>query len=101
MIEDCLRRDPAFARVLASSVGTTTTSEISTLQTSKAPFLILHGGRERIVKLDFLEKLAKELPSVYMGKVQIVPTAGHTPQFESPQEFNKIMLDFAHSVFKP
>jgi pimeloyl-ACP methyl ester carboxylesterase len=101
MIQDCLRRDPEFARVLASSVGTTALSEIATLKTSQTPFLIIHGDRERIVKLDFLEKLATELPSVYQGKVKIVPSAGHPPQFEAPEEFNRITLDFANSVFKP
>lgn len=96
---DCMRRDPVFAAVLAGSVGDTQTSEIKLLRQLGVPTLIMHGAEERLIKHEFLDGLAAELPNAYKGAVQVIDGAGHTPQFERPEEFNRIMKEFADSVF--
>lgn len=100
MVQDCLRRDPAFARVLSASVGGTTVSEIALLRDSRVPFLLMHGAEERLIHQSFLEGLAKELPSVFGGRVEVIAGSGHTPSFEKPEAFSLVLLEFAHSVFK-
>lgn len=101
MVTDCLRRDPVFASTLQSSLPSSTTSEIALLKSSAVPLLILHGSSERLVKVEFLEKLAKELPNVYKRQVVEIVGSGHTPSWEKPEEFGRAMAEFAESVFGP
>jgi len=64
---------------------------ISKLGTITAPTLITWGQQDRILPLAHAHIAAKKIPS---ARLHIFDRCGHMPQFEHPEEFNKLVLDF-------
>ena len=65
------------------------------LRRVKAPALILHGERDRLVPLRLGNRLADALPE---ADYRVLPDVGHVPQFEAPQTTRRAVLDFLESV---
>jgi len=68
-----------------------TGSLISKLGTITTPTLIFWGQQDRILPLTHAHIAAKKIPN---AKLHIFDRCGHMPQFEHPEEFNKLVLDF-------
>ncbi|MFJ8630308.1 alpha/beta fold hydrolase [Streptomyces sp. NPDC093568] len=59
------------------------------------PLLTVNGGLEPDDMLTAAERLTT---TVRHGRAEIVDGVGHYPNLEKPQEFNRILLDFLHSL---
>ena len=55
------------------------------------PTLVIAGTRDRIFSLDVLAEVSQVIPQ---AQFHIIPDAGHSPYFETPEEFNKVVGDF-------
>jgi pimeloyl-ACP methyl ester carboxylesterase len=101
MIQDVLRRDPEFSRVLPTSIMSSDVNELDILRKMDRPFLLGHGKDERVIRGDYLDNLAAsgELKTLWEGKVTVFEKAGHTPQLENPKAFNAAIAGFAKHCF--
>jgi 3-oxoadipate enol-lactonase len=61
------------------------------LKTFKLPTLIIHGACDQLAPLSEAELTKSYLPH---ASLEIIPTAGHLPNLEQPQIFNKIIKTF-------
>jgi len=70
--------------------------EVEIILGLKVPLAIVHGAEEQIVDLGYLQRL--NAPTLWRGAVQVIAGAGHAPQWEQPQAFDKVLDDFASSL---
>ncbi|MGY8664459.1 alpha/beta hydrolase [Bradyrhizobium sp. UFLA05-109] len=70
--------------------------EAEIVRNLKIPLAIVHGREEQIVDLGYLQRLAA--PTLWRGEVQVIDGAGHAPQWEKAEAFNKLLDEFASSV---
>ena len=62
----------------------------------KIPLAIIHGAHDKLINLEYIKKL--NIPSLWKNEVQIIKDAGHSPQWETPDEFNSILEEFVKGV---
>lgn len=65
--------------------------EDSKVTSIKARTLLIWGRNDRILPLEFGERLQKALPG---SSLVVIKKCGHVPQLEKPAEFNRILLKF-------
>lgn len=70
--------------------------EVEIVRGLNVPLAIVHGAEEQIVDLGYLQQL--NAPTLWRGEVQVIPGAGHAPQWERAQAFDNILDAFASSV---
>lgn len=70
--------------------------EVALVAGLKVPLAILHGAEEQIVDLDYLRRLSA--PTLWRQAVQVIDKSGHTPQWEQPEAFAKLLDEFASGV---
>ncbi len=70
--------------------------EIEIVANLKQPLAVLHGAEEQLINSAYFKALT--MPSLWRGEVQMIAGSGHTPQWETPDFFNKLMGDFIDSV---
>jgi pimeloyl-ACP methyl ester carboxylesterase len=59
------------------------------------PVLLIWGARDPLVPLRYAEAMLQEMPHAHIA---VVPRAGHVPQWENPDYFNKALLTFLREV---
>jgi pimeloyl-ACP methyl ester carboxylesterase len=65
------------------------------LRRVRAPALILHGDRDRLVPIRLGNRLAEALPT---ADYRVLADVGHVPQFEAPQTTREAVLRFLETV---
>ena len=70
--------------------------EAALVRDLKIPLAIVQGAEEQIVDLDYLRRLTA--PTLWRGEVQVIEGSGHTPQWEQPEAFEKLLDAFASSL---
>lgn len=60
------------------------------------PLAILHGRGDALCNGRYLEGLT--IPTLWRGRVQTLAHASHTPQWEEPGPFNRLVDEFAQSL---
>ena len=65
------------------------------LRRVRAPTLILHGDRDKLVPIRFGNRLAEALPT---AEYRVLADVGHVPQFEAPQTTREAVLGFLERV---
>ncbi len=60
-------------------------------QVSDIPTLLLWGDRDGAVYLSSAQQLMERLHHV---ELQVIPTAGHLPYEELPEQFNQLAIEF-------
>ncbi len=70
--------------------------EVAIVRDLGIPLAIVHGAGEQIVDLDYLRRLSA--PTLWRGEVQVIEHAGHTPQWEQAEAFDKLLDAFASSL---
>jgi pimeloyl-ACP methyl ester carboxylesterase len=70
--------------------------EVEIVRHLKIPLAIVQGSEEQIVDLGYLQRLPA--PTLWRGQVQLVEGAGHAPQWEKAEAFDRIVDEFASSV---
>ena len=91
--EDMRRTNGRARETLGLSVGEGKyTDEVTIVANLKKPLAIVHGENDTLVNLTYLKDLC--IPNLWQSEIQIVPDAGHTPQWEQPERFNRLLMKF-------
>jgi pimeloyl-ACP methyl ester carboxylesterase len=91
--EDLLRTDGRARKHLIESVMSGAfRDEIAIVRNLKAPLAVLQGGEEQLVNGAYFASLP--MPTLWRGAVQTIPSAGHTPQWETPHAFDALLEAF-------
>ena len=98
---DAFDRDPSMAflyRILSGinpPIGDTGTGDMeispSRLDGYDIPTLMISGGGDRIFPPGMLEDVSKVIPG---AQLHSIAQAGHSPYFETPEEFNRVVREF-------
>ena len=92
-LEDVLRTDGrARSNLGASLVTGGARDEGAVVRDLKVPLAVLHGGEEQLVNGRYFGSVA--MPTLWRGAVQMIPDAGHTPQWETPEVFDALIEAF-------
>jgi pimeloyl-ACP methyl ester carboxylesterase len=92
-MEDVLRTDGrARSRLGASAVSGGFRDEADVARDLKVPLAVLHGCEEQLVNGKYFGSLA--MPTLWRSAVQVIPGAGHTPQWETPEAFDALAAAF-------
>ena len=91
---DDMRRTDGRARdALGISTGERNyKDELAVVADLKKPLAIVHGESEQVVNLSYLRGI--NMSTLWRGEIQIIPGAGHTPQWEQPERFNRLLMEF-------
>ena len=89
----CYARTGGRAAILgpASSAGEDR-DEGAVVRDLKVPLAVLHGDEEQLVNGRYFGSVA--MPTLWRGAVQMIPDAGHTPQWETPKVFDALIEAF-------
>ena len=92
-LQDALRTDGRARSGLGSSVeGGLYRDEVAIVRDLSAPLAVLHGGDEQLVNGQYFGSVA--MPSLWRSAVQMIPYAGHAPQWETPKAFDALIEAF-------
>ena len=92
-LEDVLRTDGRARSNLGASVRSgRARDEGAVVSDLHVPLAVLHGAEEQLVNGRYFASLA--MPTLWRGAVQMIPGAGHTPQWETPQVFDALIEAF-------
>ena len=93
IVEDMRRTNGMAREALGLSVGEENYSdEVMIVGDLNKPLAVLHGEHEQVASLPYLKRL--DIPTLWRGEVQIIPNAGHIPQWEQPERFNSLLMKF-------
>ncbi|MHA1987968.1 MAG: alpha/beta fold hydrolase [Promethearchaeota archaeon] len=67
-------------------------NEIEIVSNLKIPLAIIHGAHDELINLDYIKNL--KIPTLWKNQILIIKDAGHSPQWETPDEFNSILEEF-------
>ncbi|NOX60346.1 MAG: alpha/beta hydrolase [Chloroflexi bacterium] len=91
--EDVLRTDGRARGALGVSIGQgRIKDEVEIVANLTAPLAVLHGAHEQLVNGDYIRGLT--MPTLWRGAVQVIPDAGHAPQWEQAERFNALLAAF-------
>lgn len=92
-LHDAVRTDGRARSGLGSTVeGGLYRDEVAIVRDLKIPLAVLHGNEEQLVNGRYFGSVA--MPTLWRGAVQMIPDAGHTPQWETPQIFDALVEAF-------
>jgi len=93
MIADSKRADGRFRPLMfQSAMEGRNLDEEEIVGTCDNPLAMVHGENDAYVSLDFLKSV--NYRNLWGGKVQVLPGASHTPQWEAPEVFNALLGRF-------
>src|SRR6204780_898138 len=96
-LDDVLRPDGrARSNLGASLVPGGARDEDAGVRDLKVPLAVLHGDEEQLVNGRYFDSVA--MPTLWRGAVQMIPDAGHTPQWETPQVFDALIETFVRET---
>jgi pimeloyl-ACP methyl ester carboxylesterase len=88
--------EPSLADVLPSLVATK--HDAAALAKLACPVLLIVGEADTLFPPAVIHTSAKQLPSACRARVTTIPRAGHSPYFEEPAEWNRVVSEFLASV---
>ena len=92
-LDDVLRTDGRARSNLGASIGPGEFhDECAVVRDLRAPLAVLHGGEEQLVNGRYFGSVA--MPTLWRRAVQMIPDAGHTPQWETPKAFDALIEAF-------
>lgn len=68
---------------------------LNDLATLTCPVLVVHGEHEHPQLIQVSMDLKETIPG---ARLAVIPDAGHSPQFETPDAFNAVLLEFLADV---
>ncbi|HEY0605142.1 MAG TPA: alpha/beta hydrolase [Herpetosiphonaceae bacterium] len=87
---DIRRTDPMARQVFGESIRPGGyRDEIEAVANLSVPLAVFHGAQEQLVNSAYIQSL--NIPTLWRGEIQIIPEAGHTPQWENPKHFNELL----------
>ncbi len=98
--EDFRRTDKRARSCIAASIERGDfADEVDIVRTLARPLAVLHGAHEQLVQRRYLDELA--MPTLWRGAVQDIADAGHAPQWDSPDTFERLVAAFAADCARP
>ena len=92
-----MRTDGRARSNLGASVGPGEfRDECAVVRDLRAPLAVLHGREEQLVNGRYFGSVA--MPTLWRGAVQMIPYAGHTPQWETPTAFDALVEAFVEET---
>jgi pimeloyl-ACP methyl ester carboxylesterase len=88
--------EPRLADVLPSLVATR--HDAAALARLACPVLLIVGETDDLFSPAVIHASAKQLPLACRARVATIPRAGHSPYFEEPAEWNRVVGEFLASV---
>jgi pimeloyl-ACP methyl ester carboxylesterase len=96
-LDDVLRTDGRARSNLGASIGPGgARDERAVVRDLKVPLAVLHGAEEQLVNGQYFSSMP--MPTLWRGAVQIIPGAGHTPQWEAPEVFDALVEAFVEET---
>ncbi len=96
-VEDILNTDKMMRPKLGESFGLDNfVDEIEIIQNLKIPVAIFNGEKDGLLNYDYIENMT--IPSLWQNKIHYIKNAYHTPQFEQPETFNKLLNNFIEDI---
>ena len=96
-LEDVLRTDGrARSNLGASARRGLYRDEGAVVRDLEVPLAVLHGAREQLVNGRYFGSVA--MPTLWRGAVQMIPGAGHAPQWETPEAFDALIEAFVEET---
>lgn len=96
--EYIIKSDPNTRVNLGASIGKLLfKDEIEIIRNQKMPVAIAHGKEDGFVNLEYIEQ--QKIQNLWNDTPMIFENSGHCPQLEEPVAFNKLIMDYHHSVF--
>jgi len=89
MIQQITNADPRAYRAAMRSLGTFNSKR--RLSEIKIPVLVITGAKDRTVQPNHQAQMTTWITG---ARQEIIPGAGHAASVESPDEFNRILVDF-------
>lgn len=97
--DDILRSDKRARPALGESiVPGGFKDEVKVLEGLKIPIAVILGDNDGYVNRSYIEEL--NIPTLWRGNIQIIPEAGHTPQWEQPERFNSLLGEFITDILR-
>ena len=98
-VEDFRRTDKRARASLAESAGRGELRDERRIVAELArPLAVLHGAHDQLIRRTYFETVA--MPTLWRGALQELPDAGHAPQWESPEAFNRLLAELAGDCFR-
>ena len=98
-VTDILRTDGKARAGLAASIRPEGyQDEVELVADLTLPLAVFHGKAEQLVNEAYIRKLT--MPTLWRNEIQIIPDAGHAPQWEQPEAFNSLLEAFMIDVTK-
>jgi pimeloyl-ACP methyl ester carboxylesterase len=92
-LKDVLRTDRRARSRLGISVGGGHyRDEVAIVGGLKIPLAVLHGPDDGLVNGEYFACVP--MPSLWRGAAQVIPGAGHAPQWETPEAFDALIGTF-------
>lgn len=96
-VTDVLRTDGNARAGLAASIKPDGyQDEVEIVANLSIPLAIFHGKEEQLVNAGYIRKLV--MPTLWQNEIQVISGAGHAPQWEQPEEFNRLLETFVTDV---
>ena len=96
-LDDVMRTDGRARSNLGASIRPGgARDEGAVVRDLKVPLAVLHGREEQLVNARYFGSVA--MPTLWRGVVQIIPGAGHTPQWETPAIFDALIESFVQET---
>lgn len=91
--EDFRRTDKRARSSLAASLARNEfLDEVRIVAGLDRPIAVLHGRFDSCVQRNYLDQVP--FPTLWRGRIQEVPDAGHAPQWETVKQFDSLLEDF-------
>lgn len=96
---DVRRTDRQVRSILGQSiVAGNYQDEVEIVSRLTRPLGILHGEQDQLINRAYIEALT--IPTLWRGAVQLIPEAGHSPQWEQPARFNTRLKIFIEEMLR-
>lgn len=90
--------DGKFRKDLGMAVGNgELMDEVDILKRTQLPMAFVLGELDGLINKSYVEQITEEFDT-NIG-IHHVSKSGHSPHFENPTAFNKILFEFAHSIY--
>jgi pimeloyl-ACP methyl ester carboxylesterase len=97
-VENWKNTDPAFRKRLGKVLAENDYSdEVENLKNSKIPLALVYGKEEASVKPLYLKDAGFDL---WENKIHLIENAGHLPNIDNAEEFNRLLFSFATKCFR-
>lgn len=94
---DILRSDGKARQVLGESIRPGGfKDEVEVVSKLNIPIAVVLGEKDGYINKSYLDGI--DIPDLWRGEIQIIPDAGHTPQWEQPGRFNALLDAFINSL---